>query len=1089
MKTYKKLTQIEHILKRPGMYIGSTDKVVENMDIFEEDKIINREIEYSSGLYKIFDEIISNAYDEAIRDDSVKNIYVDVEDTKQGKMISVKNDGSAIDIVIHKEYKVYTPELIFGQLLTSSTFSEEKRITAGTHGLGAKLTNIFSKKFIIDIGDAKRKKHYVQVFENNMQKKKKPIIKSYKGESYVKISFIPDYKRFKFNGLTDDVEKLFQRRTYDISGVLKKTNVHWNNKKIKIKNFTDYFKLYYEEEDDIKCVYQKCGESEFIISNSPGEKFKQVSFVNGVNTKNGGKHVDFIMKQFIENMHKEIKKKYKNAKIRDSFIKDKIWIFINAVIENPSFSSQSKDSLSSAIKDDFCQIKPSTMKKLIDKLDLVTDIVSLIKAKETLQLGKTDTKRKKSNLKDIPKLYDANYAGTKKSPLCTLILTEGDSAKTMAVSGLSAIKKGNDIYGVFPLKGKPLNVRDASNKQIINNNEFNSLKKILGLNMGKAYTKDNINELRYGSILLMMDADVDGSHIKGLIFNLVNYFWPSLLKIDGFIKILVTPVVKVSKKDKVQSFFSLTDYENWKTKTKDSDKYKIKYYKGLGTNTSQEAKEYFKDLDKHVITFGWEANQSEKALLLAFSKKQADSRKRWLANYDRNNILDITENKLTMHDFIYKELIHFSNDDNIRSIPHVLDGLKPSQRKVMFTLLSSKNNDEMKVSQLAGSVSLKTSYHHGEASLLQTIVSMAQNFVGTNNTNLLVPIGQFGSRLMGGKDSASPRYIFTKLNEISRVVFNKNDDFQLNFLDDDGFKIEPEFYIPIVPMILINGAEGIGTGYSTNIPQFKLKDVKKTLINKLKNNKFTLIHPAYEHFSGKITKIDKNSYYSEGIYEINKNKKLFIIKELPIGTWTENYKKKIDEMLDEGKIMKKIYADNTDKKVYFEIKLYDYGMDMLNTMSHNEVLDYFKLRKKILLTNMHCFSGQGKIKKYNSANDILKEFYEIRLQAYIKRKLYLIKQYKRQILIENSKYIFIKAVIDQKLKLHLLEDDKIKKRLDKMDLYRKEGYEYLLNIPFKQMTKKNLNRLKDRIKNLWDEFKIIKKTSEKQMWLNDLDKL
>ena len=119
---------------------------------------------------------------------------------------------------------------------------------------------------------------------------------------------------------------------------------------------------------------------------------------------------------------------------------------------------------------------------------------------------------------------------------------------------------------MFPLKGKLLNVREASNKQIVNNDEFNNLKKILGLNMGSVYTKENLQNLRYGSILLMMDADVDGSHIKGLFMNLLDYYWPSLLKIDNFIKVLVTPVVKVSNKDSIKSFFSLTDYENWKQK-------------------------------------------------------------------------------------------------------------------------------------------------------------------------------------------------------------------------------------------------------------------------------------------------------------------------------------------------------------------------------------------------------------------------------------------------------------------------------------------------------------------------------------------
>jgi len=207
MVKYTKLSQIEHIIKRPGMYIGSIDKITDYMDIVDKtsNKIINKEIEYSPGLYKIFDEIASNAYDEAIRDNNVKNIHVNINDD----MISIMNDGSAIEIKLHPEYNIYIPELIFSHLLTSSTFTEDKRFTAGTHGLGAKLTNVFSKKFIVEIGDPSTKQKYIQIFENNMQKINKPKITSYNKKPYVKISFIPDYQIFNFTNITSDLFHLF----------------------------------------------------------------------------------------------------------------------------------------------------------------------------------------------------------------------------------------------------------------------------------------------------------------------------------------------------------------------------------------------------------------------------------------------------------------------------------------------------------------------------------------------------------------------------------------------------------------------------------------------------------------------------------------------------------------------------------------------------------------------------------------------------------------------------------------------------------------------------------------------------------------
>ena len=1080
---YTKLSQIEHVLKRPGMYIGSIEKETTIMDIFDNNKIIEKEIEYSPGLYKIYDEIISNAYDEAVRNTEIKNIYIKINNNQ----ISIMNDGSSVPISIDPKNKIYIPELIFGHLLTSSTFTEEKRITAGTHGLGAKLTNIYSTKFEIEIGNSKDKKLYYQLFENNLSKINKPKIKSYNGNNYVKITFIPDYSRFGFDNITDDIKGLLIKRAYDISGILNNVNVHFNDNIIPVKSFQDYAKLYYDINQNY--IHQKCGMSEFIVTNSNNDKYKHISFVNSVHTKYGGKHIDHILKQIINNMQKAIKRKYKNAKVRDSFIKDKITIFLNSVIENPVFSSQTKDSLSSKVSDDFCTIKNSTMKNIIDKLDLTTEIISLIKAKETAELEKGETKRKKSKVKGITKLYDANYAGTSKSIDCSLILTEGDSAKTMAISGLSAIKKGNDFYGVFPLKGKLLNVREAKHSQIINNQEFNYIKQILGLNMGTTYTKDNLNKLRYGSVILMMDADVDGSHIKGLFYNLLDYYFPSLLKLDGFVKVLVTPVVKVIKQNIIESFYSLTEYENWKLKTKDFNKWKIKYYKGLGTSTSQEAREYFSNLDKHIIKFKWDP-KTDNSIILAFSKKQADNRKKWLSMYDRNDILDVTKNDLTISDFIHKELKHFSNDDNIRSIPHLLDGLKPSQRKVLYTLLTKSNNDELKVSQLAGLVSQKSAYHHGENSLVNTIISMAQNFIGSNNKNLLSPNGQFGSRILGGKDSASARYIFTKLNDISKNIFNKDDNFQLNYLNDDGFLIEPEYYLPVIPMILVNGSEGIGSGYSTSIPKFKLSDIKESLLLKLKEDKFKKLEPGYENFKGKIIKQSKDTYISVGNYNFEKER--IIITELPIGVWTEDYKKFLDT-LNEKEIWFKSYKNNCNEKdILFELKVNNFELvQKLDSIKENGISKLhiaLKLTKNINLTNMHCFSSNGILRKYNAVNDIIKEFYDFRLEAYQKRKDNLIKSLKIKIQIENSKMKFISSVISNKIKLYKIDDDNLMKELNKLKLYKKdESYDYLLNIPLRGITKSKINELNNKISLLKKELAKISKLSSKDLWINDLN--
>jgi DNA topoisomerase-2 len=191
---------------------------------------------------------------------------------------------------------------------------------------------------------------------------------------------------------------------------------------------------------------------------------------------------------------------------------------------------------------------------------------------------------------------------------------------------------------------------------------------------------------------------------------------------------------------------------------------------------------------------------------MVFNKKRADDRKEWLKEYDRDLYLDTNKPSITYEEFIGEELIHFSKYDCDRSIPSLMDGLKTSLRKILFAAFKKNLTSEIKVAQFTGYVSEHACYHHGEASLNGAIVGMAQNFVGSNNINLLIPSGQFGTRLKGGDDSASERYIFTLLNQITRAIFPKHDDAILEYLNDDGTPVEPRFYAPIIPMILVNGS-------------------------------------------------------------------------------------------------------------------------------------------------------------------------------------------------------------------------------------------------------------------------------------------
>lgn len=541
--------------------------------------------------------------------------------------------------------------------------------------------------------------------------------------------------------------------------------------------------------------------------------FQQVSFVNSIATTSGGTHVNVVAEQLCNGLADIVKKRNKGGPaVKNAQMRNHFFLFVNSLIVNPAFTSQTKEQLTtkqSAFGSKF--VMPEDFVKKVGKTKVIDQILDYANLKADKALQKSDGSRRKriSNAK----LVDANKAGTKSGHECILILTEGDSASSMAIGGIAAIK-GQDRYGVFPLRGKVLNVRDASHDQIMKNTEIQNIKQILGLQHKKVY--EHRKDLRYGHIMIMTDQDYDGSHIKGLLINFFETQYPSLLKLPNFLIEFITPIVKIykgnpKKPTKQRTFFTMPEYEYWKENNTESG-WEHKYYKGLGTSNEEDAKVYFADLDKHMKYFHEMEEEGSKRIELAFSKHKADERKEWLRLYQPGTFLDYTVDKISYPDFVDRELILFSIADCARSIPSVVDGLKPGQRKIMFAGFKRKLTKEVKVASFAGFVSESTGYHHGEASLQGTITNMAQTFVGANNVNLLEPSGNFGSRLQGGKDAASARYIYTLLSPFARKLFPQKDDDLLAYNLEDNKRIEPQWYVPVVPLILINGAEGIGTG-------------------------------------------------------------------------------------------------------------------------------------------------------------------------------------------------------------------------------------------------------------------------------------
>ncbi|OKO90321.1 DNA topoisomerase 2 [Penicillium subrubescens] len=1125
---YRKLTQLEHITKRPDTYIGSTERTTQSMWVYnsETESMEFRPVSFVPGLYKIFDEIVVNAADNKKNDKNMSEIRVTV--SREEGEISIWNNGRGIPVEIHSEYKIYVPELIFGNLLTSSNYNDkQQKVTGGRNGYGAKLCNVFSTEFTVETQDSRQKKRYKQTWTENMTKMGKAKITEAKGDDYTKVTFKPDFAKFGMEGMDDDFEALVKRRVYDLAGTASVT-VKLNGTRIPIRNFRKYMEMY------TKAIRKERGEEgpaskDEIITCSPNDRweigfavsdgsFQQVSFVNSIATTSGGTHVNYITDQICNRLAEQVKKKNKSgATLKPAQIRNHMFIFVNSLIVNPTFTSQTKEQLTTKASQfgSKCVLEEDFYKKVL-KTDVMENILHFAAQKADQILKKSDTGRR--TRMNNPKLVEANKAGTRDGHHCTLILTEGDSAKGLAMAGRAVV--GPDLFGVFPLRGKLLNVRDASFDQISKNQEIQNIKNFIGLQHKKEYTETK--GLRYGHLMIMTDQDHDGSHIKGLLINFLQAQFPSLLKIPEFLIEFITPIIKVWKGDpknptKSRSFFTMPEYEAWKEEHKDERGWDHKYYKGLGTSSTEDAQIYFRDLDRHLKEFHTMQDHEAALIELAFSKKKADERKEWLRQFKPGTYLDHSMDKISYTDFINKELILFSMADNQRSIPSVVDGLKPGQRKVLYTCFRRNLKKDMKVVELAGLVSGMTAYQHGDVSLQQTIVGLAQTFVGSNNINTLEPSGNFGSRLQGGGDCASARYIYTRLSPFARKVFNQADEPLLTYNEDDGKKIEPETYMPVVPMILINGADGIGTGWSSSIPNYNPEDIVANL-NRLMDGQETVpMEPWFRGFTGEVVNIGGDRFKFSGIIKETGDKEVEIT-ELPIRTWTQDFKDKLEDIIKAEKVPSfiKDYRDyNTHSKVHFVIQLDEKNMKATSSEGWEEK---FKLSKTIATTNLVAFDPEGRITKYATVDDILKEFFTVRLKYYERRKQHQLGELQKELekLSNQARFIMMiiegTLVISKKKKSNLVielkekgfkpiakvadasklgEDEPAMEDTEEVDDKDVEvlssSYDYLLGMPMWSLTQERVERLRRQIGDRETEVDDLIKLSKEDLWRKDLE--
>ncbi len=1099
-ETYKDKELEEHILSDPDTYAGSIEPQEEDVWCVSEESgnMYKTRIKFIECFYKLFDEILVNSIDQhkriAARLETdpecglkpVKRISVTVDE--ENGVISVENDGEGLDVAVHPKFGLYVPEVVFGSLLTSINYDNtEERTVGGKNGYGAKITNIFSQEFTVETVDWRRKLHYKQTFRNNMKVVEKPIITAYTKVPYTRITYKPDFVRFNVKDPAEMEDwKMIRKRVYDASACTDKSvSVYLNDKKIAVKEFEDYINLYIGNKQETKRVFSKVNDRwEVAVCLSNDGDFEQVSFVNGISTDRGGRHVNHI----IDNLAKKIavhitEKDKKKIDIKPAFIKQNLFVFVQATIVNPKFDTQTKRKLVSNVESfgSRCELDDEFVSKVI-KLGILDRATKLAEFKAKQGLDKKTDGNARAKKVYHPKLVEGACAGPNrpKGTITTIVFTEGDSAAGFMGKGLKGIPDDQHrFWSYFPLRGKLLNIRTATMKQLEANEEILMIKKIIGLKDGEEYT--DTKQLRYDRVMILTDADKDGFHIKGLIMNFFSHKWPSLLKLKGFVCDLSTPInkaIKVGPRNKtLQSleFYSEKEYHDW-AQSNNTTGWKIKYYKGLGTWEPLEAKALCARMQ--ISNYVWTDSTIEyKSQIkdatahqfeLVFAKKFEDERKEWLNNGHEPNPFAITQGSngtISYLGFLNNHQKLFSLADNVRSIPSIMDGLKPSQRKVLFCAMKRKLTKDIKVSQFAGYISEHGAYHHGEDALEGTIVNMAQDYVGHSNYTLLYPSGNFGSRMGGGPDlkkgddAAASRYIYTYLNHGTQILFNPVDTALMEPQVEEGIKIEPKFFAPVLPMVLVNGATGIGTGYSTTIQCYNPHDIIENIRRFIKGEELQDMTPWYRGYNGKIIQLgakEANRFITVGTWE-RRDKNTIRVTELPVGTnMCKSYKGYIqflNTLMDQdptkkapaAKAAKKAGdeegpapADDESTKssggaAFKEAVLADYEIikatdtDFLVDLTFKpDVLDRelannedFHFEKKIKLAftfttnNMHLYDVNGYIKKYENTRDIIREFCASREKYYVQRRALLLEQNRNEYVKLSNQYRFITAIINE----------------------------------------------------------------------------
>ena len=1249
---YKGRSEFIHIMKSPDYVIGATKRrnVEEMVYDFETRKMKKVTMDLPDGVKRVFLEIASNACDASFfslmkRVDPGPITFVFTNDG----YLSISNGGLPIPVEPHadstEQNLILVPRKTFGELRQSTNYDEKvERYGSGRNGFGAKLTNMFSDRFILEIGDSGRLdkdgnlisgQHYVGewkwgVHEDEIDETtKKPVSggmifvrdeatpgyakdselqqsdnkvgwrrktsKAYKGKSFVKIEWLLNFERFGMESKYSENEiGLFTRYILEMS-LSTKIPVEINGHKFDFRNLRDFASLIWPEEVVKTAVSQFCWpkgihapegfeelrplkkeqfiaklpiadsivEMQILLLDTP-DKAEIISFANSMNTFQGGAHINEIVKKLYPKIIKEIggtsapkdkkaeavkgksKKKVeekpdaKKPHIVPSDLKPHISMLVVCRVPDPEWEGQGKKMMNEPtpnvhIDDSIVTTMAGSKWRLTERL--------MNRLDERILKSLKDTDGKSHGMVKIPG-EDANFAKLKDWKMrmqCSLIGVEGESASSYVTTRILNLPGGKDTNGYFCFKGKPMNTSANSVTEVNNNKEFIALKKALGLKDGEDYsTVEARRTLRYKEFIIATDADTDGMHIWGLALDWFHVKWPSLLE-AGFVRYLATPIIRATPEDKKKPILRFYDEKAFSTWTSSVDgrnfKGTVKYYKGLGTSEDPEIIDDITSAPTIICIYDSEAKES---MELAFNPKLADKRKLWIGDWgEKSKTAPIFKPTSLLIDRKISDIVNFSMtpytiEALFRSITSFKDGLKKAQRQALYYALMhwkfATSTKEEKTAALGTDAAKYTHYHHGEVSMHETIVHMAQDFIGSNNLSVFKQKGQFGSRVKGGKDRANPRYTYLLPAWWLPFVFDKEMVDLVDRREVDGEKGEPEWLPCDIPIGIINGCRGLATGWSTNIPSHHPIDVIDWLLYKLedKPKKPDPLIPYFNGFRGLVEiKTAKTKEEAENLAEANREGAEFDealeddedqkesekavedllqksqrvrgrslitignfeilnenpkdntvdlrVTELPIGRFQKKYREWAEDLVEAGVI--RDIRDAAKDKNYPNLYMYGVPKDMANAAK-------LGLIRSQGMSNLVMIDDQGVPSPYKSVEHIMMKYMDAMYDMYDRLKAHRLGGFKESIKRLEDELAIIEAVCSGELKVIQVKRALVHQRMTELklniDIYHK--------IPLDSLDGEGIPKLLEKIEKLEEEYRELYETPAHFLWIDRLKK-